>query len=132
MSSVKILLVDDEPDFLDFVGKRLRLRGFDVSGVQSGREALAVMSHSDYDVVLLDVKMPEMDGIQTLAEIKRLTPKTEVIILTGHANMEAAVQGMELGAFDYLIKPVEISELIFRIQEASGKSRPYPGKRNIL
>lgn len=132
MSSVKVLLVDDEPDFLDFVGKRLRLRGFDVFGVQSGYEALAAIRHDDFDVVLLDVKMPEMDGIQTLAEIKRLAPKPEVIILTGHANMEAAVQGMELGAFDYLIKPVEISELIFRIQEASGKSRSYPGKRNIL
>ena len=121
MDSFRVLLVDDEKDFLSTVIKRLRKRDVNALGAGSGEEALQMLEQNPVDVVLLDVKMPGMDGIQALREIKNHFPLIEVIMLTAHASMEVAIQGMELGAFDYLMKPVEIDELLYKIQDASEK-----------
>ena len=119
-----VLLVDDEVEFLEVLSKRLKKRNIAVTEADSGRAALeAVSTGPDFDVVVLDMKMPEMDGLSTLKELRRLRPKTEVLILTGHADMEAAVQGIELGAFDYMVKPVGINELIFKLEDATRKRR---------
>jgi DNA-binding NtrC family response regulator len=118
MHAFKVLFVDDEIDFLDTLMKRMKKRGVDVRGVGSGEEALKFLAENPPDVVVLDVKMPGMDGIQTLKEIKRRHPRVEVIMLTGHASVDAAITGMELGAFDYLMKPMDIDELHFKIQDA--------------
>ena len=93
----------------------------DVSGVNSGEEALKVLARNPVDVVILDVRMPGMDGIETLRALKKDYPLTEVIMLTGHASVEAAVEGMELGAFDYLMKPMQIDDLLYKIQDAYKK-----------
>jgi DNA-binding NtrC family response regulator len=98
--------------------KRLRKRNLRVNGVSSGEAALELLKESPVDVVVLDVRMPGMDGVQTLREIKQINPLVQVIMLTGHANVEVAIQGMELGAFDYLMKPANMDELLYKIQDA--------------
>ncbi|MBN1849747.1 MAG: response regulator [Deltaproteobacteria bacterium] len=118
---LKVLIADDETDYLDTLVKRMRKRNVDITGVQSGEAALEWLARGVADVVVLDVKMPGMDGIQTLREIKKRYPLVEVIMLTGHANIEVAIEGMELGAFDYLMKPMEIDELLYKIQDAYKK-----------
>ena len=112
MSELRVLLVDDEPDFRQTLVKRLKKRNLDAVGAESGEEALSMIDEAPVDVVVLDVRMPGLDGIEALRRIKRKNPLVEVILLTGHANMEVAVEGMELGAFDYLMKPVDIDELL--------------------
>ncbi|MDY6972880.1 MAG: response regulator [Thermodesulfobacteriota bacterium] len=121
MSDFSILLVDDEVDFLNTLIKRMEKRNMNVAGVKSGEEALEWLDQHKVDVVVLDVRMPAMDGIQTLREIKRRHPLIEVIMLTGHASVEVAVEGMEIGAFDYLMKPVEIDDLVYKLQDAYKK-----------
>ncbi len=121
MESLRALFVDDETEYLQTAIKRMKKRGMDVTGVSSGSEALAILSEQAMDVVVMDMRMPGMDGIQALREIKQRYPLVEVIMLTGHASMEAAIQGMELGAFDYLMKPIDIDELIYKIQDAFQK-----------
>lgn len=118
MTDLGVLLVDDEVEFLETLEKRLRRRNMKVMVATSGEEALEVLSTFAPDVVVLDVKMPGMDGIETLREIKRRAPLIEVVMLTGHANLEVAIQGMEMGAFDYLMKPVDIDELVYKLQDA--------------
>ena len=118
MYPFKVLFVDDEADFLETILKRMKKRRINVSGVESGNEALAFLAHTPVDVVVLDVRMPGMDGIQTLTEIKRKNPLTEVIMLTGHASLETARKGMEMGAFDFLMKPVNIDELLYKLEDA--------------
>lgn len=121
MDSFSTLFVDDEEEFLATVIKRMKKRNLEVLGASSGEQALEVLKSHHVDIVVLDVRMPGMDGIQTLREIKRDFPLVEVVMLTGHANMEVAVEGMELGAFDYLMKPVEIDELLYKLQDAYKK-----------
>jgi DNA-binding NtrC family response regulator len=121
LSEFSVLLVDDEPEFLETLVKRLRKRKLNATGARSGEEALEVMRSEPVDVVVLDVKMPGMDGIETLRELKKIKPLVEVIMLTGHANMEVAITGMELGAFDYLMKPMDIDELLYKLQDAYKK-----------
>ena len=121
MNGFNVLLVDDEVDFLETLVKRLRRRNLSVTGVGSGEEALKVINEGSVDVVVLDVRMPGMDGMETLVAIKKSKPLVEVIMLTGHANMEAAIQGMELGAFDYLMKPMDIDELLYKLEDANKK-----------
>ncbi len=121
MTEFNVLLVDDEAEFLETLVKRLRKRKLNAMGAKSGEEALEVLRAQPVDVVVLDVKMPGMDGIETLREIKRHSPLVEVIMLTGHANMEVAITGMELGAFDYLMKPMDIDELLYKLQDAYKK-----------
>jgi len=129
MKKIKLLLVDDEKAFLDTITKRLEKRGLDVSAVYSGKEALAeIEKNKALEVIVLDVKMPEMDGIQTLVELKRKAPLMEVIMLTGHATVETAIEGMKLGAFDYLMKPCDIEILIGKVKGAAAKKREHEEK----
>jgi DNA-binding NtrC family response regulator len=118
VTEFRVLLVDDETEFLETLVKRLKKRKLDVTSAESGREALEILKQTPIDVVVLDVRMPDMDGLETLREIKRIKPVVEVIMLTGHANVEVAIQGMELGAFDYLMKPMDIDELLYKLQDA--------------
>jgi DNA-binding NtrC family response regulator len=118
VDEVTVLLVDDETEYLETLMKRLRKRNLRVNGVSSGEAALELLKESPVDVVVLDVRMPGMDGVQTLREIKQINPLVQVIMLTGHANVEVAIQGMELGAFDYLMKPANMDELLYKIQDA--------------
>ena len=118
MEEFNVLLVDDEVEFLETLVKRLRKRNLNALGVSSGEEALRVLGETPVDVAVLDVRMPGMDGIDTLKEIKKIKPLVEVIMLTGHANSEVAIRGMELGAFDYLMKPTDMDELLYKLQDA--------------
>jgi DNA-binding NtrC family response regulator len=118
MESMRALLVDDETGYLETAVKRMKKRGIDVTGASSGPEALATLASQSVHVVVMDVRMPGMDGIEALRQIKQRHPLVEVILLTGHASMEVAIEGMELGAFDYLLKPIDIDELIYKIQDA--------------
>lgn len=121
VDAFSVLLVDDEPEFLETLVKRLKKRKLTVYGVKSGEEALQWLTKEPVDVVVLDVKMPGMDGIEALRQIKQSHPLVEVIMLTGHASMEVAIEGMELGAFDYLMKPMDIDELLYKLQDAYQK-----------
>jgi DNA-binding NtrC family response regulator len=118
LDALRVLLVDDEVEFVETLAKRMNKRNVKASGVNSGEEALDFLDQYPTDVVVLDVKMPGIDGIQTLREIKLRYPLIEVIMLTGHANVEVAIQGMELGAFDYLMKPMAIDDLLYKVQDA--------------
>ncbi|MFZ2446617.1 MAG: response regulator [Syntrophobacteraceae bacterium] len=118
MDILSVLIVDDEVEFLETLVKRLRKRKLAVEGVTGGESALERLKEGPPDIVVLDVKMPGMSGLETLREIKRGYPLVEVIMLTGHANMEVAMEGMDLGAFDYLMKPIDIDELLYKIQDA--------------
>ncbi len=121
MDAFNVLLVDDEADFLETLLKRMKKRNVNVKGVKSGEEALEFLKQNPVDVVVLDVKMPGIDGIQALREIKKMYPLIEAIMLTGHASLEVAIEGMELGAFDYLMKPIDIDDLLYKIQDAYEK-----------
>ena len=127
-----VLFVDDEPDFLQTLLKRMRKRSVNASGVGSGEEALVHLAQSPADVVVLDVRMPGMGGIETLRAIKKKTPLTEVVMLTGHASLEVAREGMENGAFDYLMKPVDIDDLLYKIQDAFQKKTIQEAKIKTL
>ncbi|MFH0824945.1 MAG: response regulator [Pseudomonadota bacterium] len=121
MDVCRVLVVDDEEDFLETLTKRLKKRKLDVMSASGGNKAIKFVSENDVDVVVCDVKMPDMNGIDVLREIKKVRPSAEVIMLTGHADMEVAIEGMELGAFDYLMKPADIDELLYKIQDAFKK-----------
>ena len=121
MNTLNVLLVDDEVEFRHTLEKRLKKRRLYVKGVGSGEEALRQLNEESIDVVVLDVRMTGMDGIETLRAIKKTQPLIEVIMLTGHASVEAAIQGMEFGAFDYLMKPMQIDDLLYKIQDAYKK-----------
>ena len=129
MKDAKLLLVDDEKGFLDTLTKRLKKRELKVRAVYSGEDALVELKkNSAIEVVVLDVKMPGMDGIETLVEIKQRFPLMEVIMLTGHATVETAIDGMKLGAFDYLLKPCDIDVLISKVKEAIEKKKQHDEK----
>ena len=128
VKEIRVHLVDDEVEFLETLEKRLRKRNLQVSCSRSGEAALEFLVAHPVDVVVLDVKMAGMSGIQTLREIRRKSPLVEVIMLTGHANIEVAIEGMELGAFDYLMKPVDIDDLLFKVQDAHKKKSLQEGR----
>jgi len=119
--AIRLLLVDDEQSFVETMQKRLTARRFEVRVAHSGMTGLEQLEQVPVDVVVLDVKMPGMDGIATIREIKKRFPLVEVILLTGHANLEASLEGMALGAFDYLLKPVSLDELVYKIEDAHHK-----------
>jgi len=121
MEAMKIMLVDDEERFLSTTQKLLTKKGIDVVTAASGAEALETLNHKYIHVVILDVKMPGMDGNETLKKIKRQFPLVEVIMLTGHATVESAIDGLKSGATDYLMKPTEIDDLIAKAREAFRK-----------
>lgn len=121
MIGSKILLVDDEEVFTANMSKLLSNRGYRVAAVNSGDSAIKALEDDDFDVVVLDLKMPGMDGITTLKEIKKLGLFTETLILTGHGSIDTALEAVKLGAYDYLSKPCEIDELVAKIEGAWDK-----------
>lgn len=117
----RILLVDDEKDFVEMLSMRLAEEGDKITAAYDGRQCLETLEKETFDIVILDIKMPGMDGIQTLKKIKALHPLVEVILLTGHGSAETAVEGMKLGAFDYLLKPADFEDLEAKVQGARKK-----------
>ena len=131
MEKMTIMLVDDEERFLSTTKKLLSKKGIDLMTALSGGEALEKLNTHSVHVVILDVKMPGMDGMATLREIKRQYPLTEVIMLTGHATVESAVEGLKSGATDYLMKPTEIEELLEKAEEAFEKRKRLEEKIRV-
>ncbi len=124
-----ILLIDDEQGFVDTMSKRLIKRGLTVNIACGGEEGIAILESSQtIDVVVLDVKMPGLNGIDVLKAIKATYPLVEVIMLTGHATVESAIEGMKFGAFDYMLKPCVIEELLEKIDEAYDKKQTHETK----
>lgn len=129
MALANVLLVDDEVPFVETMTKRLTKRNLDITAAFSGDEALKRLdAQGNLEVVILDVKMPGMDGVETLKEIKKKHPLVEVIMLTGHATVESAIDGMRMGAFDYLMKPCDMDHLIGKVGEAAAKKRQHEEK----
>ncbi len=131
MNNMSILVVDDEIDFRSTLIKRMRKRNFKATGVSSGEEALAHLASETADVVILDFKMPGICGLETLKLIKSRYPSIEVILLTGHASAETAIKGMEAGAFDYLMKPMDIDELLYKAIDAYHHKRTLENKHRL-
>ena len=121
MEQLRILIVDDEEDLVSILAERLALRGFQVEAATCGAEAMRHVREDDFSVLILDVKMPGIDGLALLAEIKQRHPDLPVILFTGHGSVADAEKGMEEGAFDYLMKPINIDELIEKIRSATGR-----------
>ncbi len=117
-SGPKILIIDDEERFRTTMAKLLTVRGLEVSTIGDGETALKELREKSYDVIILDVRMPGMSGIQVMAELRKLDPFIEVIIMTGYASVDNAKKIMELGAYDYLLKPYNIDELMEKIEAA--------------
>jgi DNA-binding NtrC family response regulator len=125
MDPLRILIVDDEEELVSALVERLNLRGFQAQGVTSGAAALEYLEDGECDVVLLDVKMPGLGGLEVIRRIKEMRPSLQVVLLTGHGSVKSVEEGMALGAFDYLMKPVKIESLV-RILEAAGAGRKPP------
>lgn len=129
MALAVVLLVDDEVPFVETMTKRLTKRELQIIPAYTGEGALLKLNdHPNIEVVILDVKMPGMDGIETLGEIKKNHPLKEVIMLTGHATVESAIEGMKKGAYDYLMKPCDIELLVNKVTEAASKKRKHEEK----
>jgi len=118
---LRLLLVDDETGFLDVLGKRLAKRGFQVETAPSGADAIRVLRGQDFDVAVLDLKLGDMDGIEVLDVFKKMVPDLPVIMLTGHGSEQAARDGIGHGAFDYMLKPCDLDDLLAKIREAVGR-----------
>lgn len=119
----QVLVVDDEEEFREMTIKRLLKRGIQCEGVENGLKAIDRVKRGDIDVVLLDVKMPGMDGVETLKVIKEIKPNIEVVMLTGHASVESGIDGIKYGAFDYLMKPMEFEPLVNKLTEAYDRKK---------
>lgn len=117
----KLLIIDDEVEFASTLSERLRIRGIDVTDAYSGTEGLAKLEEVVPDVVVLDLKMPDMDGVDVLVKIKQFDPAIEVLMLTGHGSGAAGKAAMEKGAFDYIMKPVDLKELLQKLNAAYEK-----------
>ena len=129
MSNPLVMLVDDEVPFVETLIKRLEKRNLQTISAHDGQEALEKLDKNrNVDVVILDVKMPGMDGIEVLREIKKSYPLIEVIMLTGHATVETAIEGMKLGAYDYLMKPCELEQLMAKVEAATKERRAHEEK----
>lgn len=115
---IKILIVDDETEFADALSERLKLREYDASVAYTGDQALEVFESNSFDIVILDVQMPGITGLETLQRLKEMAPLSQVIMLTGHGTVPNAVEGMRLGAYDFLMKPVDTELLLSKINEA--------------
>ena len=120
-AALRLLLVDDETGFLDVLRKRLTKRGVSVVGAASGSEAIRTLRKQDFDVAVLDLKLGDMDGIEVLEVFKKMVPELPVIMLTGHGSEQAAREGMAHGAFDYLLKPCELDDLLAKVNQAVGR-----------
>jgi len=129
MEPFNVMIVDDEKDLRETLVKRLEKRNLHATGVESAEKAILLMRRKEFDVVILDIKLPGgMDGIEALREMKKFQPVTEVILLTGHSSIEAGIDGMKLGAFDYILKPVKLEDLFPKILLAGEKKRKMMGK----
>lgn len=115
---IKVLLVDDEDIFRETTARQLAIRGFDVLTAENGEVALTVVQNDQPEVVVLDQEMPGMHGSETFVEIKKIDPYVEVIILTGNTSVDSAIELMQKGIFDYLMKPINIDELLYKIEDA--------------
>jgi DNA-binding NtrC family response regulator len=116
--NINVLLVDDEKDFVESLAERLQIRDYKVTTAFSGDEAIKLVENNDFDVIVLDVQMPGKSGIETLKEIKNIEQLSQVIMLTGHATVKTAIEGMKNGAYDYLMKPTDTDDLIEMINKA--------------
>ena len=124
---LRLLLVDDEVGYLEVLSKRLGKRNLDVTTANSGQQAIQLLRRNDFDVAVVDLKMPDMDGIDVLKIFKKMDPDLSVIILTGHGSEQAAREGIEKGAFDYLTKPYDLENLLDIIQAACTRcAQPEP------
>ncbi len=129
MTAPFVMLVDDEVTFVETMAKRLEKRNIETLLALSGKESLeALKTHQNLDVIVLDVKMPGMDGLETLKKIKQELPLIEVIMLTGHATIQSGIEGMKLGAYDFLTKPCDVEELVSKINDAANKKREHEEK----
>ncbi|MCL4558573.1 MAG: response regulator [Deltaproteobacteria bacterium] len=128
MEDINLLLVDDEIEFVETLAKRLNRRGFHALYVTSARDAMERIKGGQFDVAVVDVRMPEMDGIALLGEVKRVQPLVEVILLTGYASIQSGIEGMKRGAFDYLMKPTDIDELVKKIRDAYERKKQQDEK----
>jgi DNA-binding NtrC family response regulator len=116
--SIRLLLVDDEEGYVNVLANRMALRGVDVSKAYNGSEAIRILRKNEFDVAVLDLKMEDMDGLEVLKIFKKMDPELMVIMLTGHGSAQAASDGISLGAFDYLTKPCDFSELLEKVRKA--------------
>lgn len=119
--SEKILLIDDETEFLEIMSERMANRGMDVSTVASAKEAIEMVQKKAYDAIIVDLMMPEMDGLQLLEKLKKINPEVQVIMLTGHATVEKGIEAMKLGAMDLLEKPADLDSLSEKIHKAKAR-----------
>lgn len=126
---IRVLIVDDEVELVDALEERLALRGFRTKGVHTGDETLRSLSRETFDIVLLDMRMPGMSGLDVLRGIREVQPSVEVVLLTGHGSRESVEEGVGLGAFDYLIKPVKISTLLQVLNAAAERKKERQRKR---
>jgi two-component system, OmpR family, response regulator len=132
MEKFSVLVVDDEEDFVETIVKRLKDKGLDAAGVSRGQEALNLLKEREFDVCILDVRMPGMDGIETLREMKKKHPSMEVVMLTGHGSVESGIQGLQLGAYNYVMKPCPFKDLLAQLTlayerkviEQEGRGKP--------
>lgn len=115
---IHVLLVDDEISYVNVLANRLSKRNITATKTYSGTEAIQALRGRDFDVILLDLKLEDMDGIEVLKIMKKMVPRIKVIMLTGHGSEAAAKEGIKEGAFDYLTKPCDLNELIYKIREA--------------
>jgi DNA-binding NtrC family response regulator len=118
---MRVLVVDNEVEFASTLAERLRLRKVEAESVFFGEDALPAVSRFQPDVIILDLDMPDITGLEVLSQVKNVDPAIEVILLTGHGSFDAGITGMELGAFDYIIKPVDLAQLLEKITEAYKK-----------
>lgn len=122
-ATVRVLLVDDEAGFTDVLTKRMEKRGLEVVSADCGTDAIRILRKQDFDVVVLDLKMEDMDGIEVLQIIRKMVPDLPVIMLTGHGSETAAKDGLRYGAYDYLLKPCDLEELVLKLREAASSVR---------
>ena len=125
----KVLLVDDEKEFLEVLAERMTARGIEVSTATSAAEALQMVEDESFDAIIVDLMMPEMDGLETLKRLKIENPDSQVILLTGHATVEKGIEAMKLGAVDFLEKPADLSELTQKIKKAHAQKMLVVQKR---
>jgi two-component system response regulator RegA len=128
---VRVLVVDDEVDYATALGARLRRRGFDADIAFSGADAIVRVSARPPDVVLLDLKMPGMDGLATLRALHRVAPRVRIIVLTGHGTVASGIEGMQIGADDFLLKPVDIDVLCVAIAATAADGRREAGSAPV-
>ncbi len=117
----KVLLIDDEEEFLATLSERMEIRGMDVSTAATAQNAVAALDNNEYDAIVLDLQMPDMNGIEMLKIIKKTHPDMQVILLTGQATLEAGIEAMKLGAMDFMEKPADINSLTEKIKKAQAK-----------